>query len=176
MAMRRIFWGFCRNCFLMSPLHYLSIPILASNSRRYSYSKKRLPAITDTGSCRLRVSVIQGVANFPHHWYAESPTPRITDKRSRRLPASPIRRVGYWIFLKKTLRIVVDSPYRRRLPAPVIRWVTDSPYRRVGESPTPRITDTESRRLRVCRRLRGSWESLFKEKINLVSIFRAFNG
>jgi hypothetical protein len=24
MAMRRIFWGFCRNRFLMSPLHYLS--------------------------------------------------------------------------------------------------------------------------------------------------------
>jgi hypothetical protein len=24
MAMRRIFWGFCRNCFLIDPLHYLS--------------------------------------------------------------------------------------------------------------------------------------------------------
>jgi hypothetical protein len=24
MAMRRIFWGFCRNWFLIDPLHYLS--------------------------------------------------------------------------------------------------------------------------------------------------------
>jgi hypothetical protein len=26
MAMRRIFWGFCRNWFLIDPLHYLSSP------------------------------------------------------------------------------------------------------------------------------------------------------
>ncbi len=91
--------------------------------------EKRLPAITDTGSCRLRISVIQGVANSPHHWYAESPTPRITDTRSRQLPASPIRRVGYWIFLKKTLRI--DDTESRR--------VADSVYHRYGESTTPCI-------------------------------------
>jgi hypothetical protein len=26
MAMRRSFWGFCRNWFLIDPLHYLSSP------------------------------------------------------------------------------------------------------------------------------------------------------
>ncbi len=104
------------------------------------------------------------VANSPHHWYAESPTPRITYSRSQRLLASPIRRVGYWNFLKKTLCIYdMES---RWLPAPVIRWVADSrviesesrrlsvslicgvddfTYHWVGESITPRIGDTGSR-------------------------------
>ncbi len=35
--------------------------------------------------------MIRGVANSPHHWYAESPSPRITDTWSRRLPASTPR-------------------------------------------------------------------------------------
>ncbi len=148
--MRRIFWSFCRNWFLMSPLHYLS----SRSDFGFEFAEififeKRLPAITDTGIRRLHVSVIRGVVNAslirgvadsPHHWYAESATPHITDMQSRRLPTSPIRRVA-WIFLKKTLRI--DDTERSRLPAPVIRWVADSPYRWVGESPTPRITDTE---------------------------------
>ncbi len=103
-AVRRIFWVFCRNWFLMS----------------------------DTGSRQLPASL-----------YVESPTPRITDMRSRRLPASPIRSVGYWIFLKKSLRI--DDTESHRLPTPVIRWVADSPYHWVGESLTPRISDTGSR-------------------------------
>jgi hypothetical protein len=94
----------------------------------------------------FRVSVIRGVANSPHHWYAESQTLRITDTWSRRLPASPIRRVGYWMFKKKTLCIIdMES---RWLPAPVVRRVADSPYRWVGESPTPRIIESGSRRLR----------------------------
>jgi hypothetical protein len=153
--MRRIFWSLCRNWFLMSPLHCLS-------SRSYFGFE-----FADIFVFKKR--------------YAESPTPHITDTRSRRLPASPIRRVGYWIFLKKTLRI--DDTESRRLPPPVIRWVADSPYRWVGESPTLRITDTESRLLRVSlsrgvNDFADRWygESLFKEKINLVSIFRAFNG
>ncbi len=113
-----------------------------------------------------------------YHRSGVSPTPRITDTRSRRLPASSIRRVGYWIFVKKTLRIENDMK-SRRLPAPVIRWVTDSPYRwvadsayhRYRESTIPHIVESGSRRLRgsVIR------ESLFEEKINLVFIFRAFN-
>ncbi len=129
--MRRIFWGFCRNCFLMSPLHYLS----SRSDFGFEFAEififeKRLPAITDSG-------------NSPHYWNVESPTPRFTATRSRRLPASPIRRVGYWIFWKKTLRI--DDAKCRRLSAPVIWWVADSPYRWVRESTTPRIGDTGSR-------------------------------
>ncbi len=129
---------------------------------------------------RLRVSVIRGVANSPHHWYAEAPTLPITETQSRRLHASPMRRVVYWICSKKTLRI--DDTESRQLPAPEIRWVADSPYHWVGELPTPLITNTESRWLRISlsRGIDDSadrWygESLFKEKINLLSIFRALN-
>ncbi len=177
--MRRIFWGFCRNWFLTSPLHYLSGRFdFGFKFAEIFVFEKRLPAISDTGSRRLCVSVIRGVANSPHHWYAESPTPCITDTRSQRLPASPIQRVGYWFFKKKTL--CIDDTESRRLPSPVIRWVADSPYRWVGESPTLRITDTESRRLRISgvddSVDRWYGESLFKEKINLVLIFRTFNG
>jgi len=44
--MRRIFWGFCRNRLLMSPLHYCTfqaVPIFASNLRRYLSSKNDSP-------------------------------------------------------------------------------------------------------------------------------------
>ncbi len=135
--MRQIFWDFCRNWFLMSPLHYLS----GRSDFSFKFAeifvfKKRLPAITDTGRRRLRVSVIRGVAKSPHHWYAESPTSRITDTQSQWLPASPIRRVSYWIFEKK-------------LSVPMIRRVVDSPHQWYGESLTPRIVESESCRLRV---------------------------
>jgi hypothetical protein len=84
---------------------------------------------------------IQPTRNFTV--FIESPTPRITDTRSRRLPASPIRRVGHWIFLKKPLRI--DDTESRRLPVSLSRRVADSAYRWVGESTTLRIGDTGSR-------------------------------
>ena len=83
---------------------FQAVPILASNLRRYSYSKNDFP-----------LSPLQRVADSAYHWYGESPTPCITDTRSRWLPASPIQRVGYWIFLKKTLCIddtEVDSPHQ----------------------------------------------------------------
>jgi hypothetical protein len=147
--MRRISWGLSRNWFLMRPLHYLS-------SRSYFgfefaeifVFEKRLPAFTDMGSRRLRVSLIQGVANSPHHWYAESPTPRITDTPSRRLPASPIWRVVYLKFLKENslYRYAESSTPRtsdtasRRLPV-LLSWrVADSVYHRYRESTTPSMT------------------------------------
>jgi hypothetical protein len=168
--MRRIFWGFAEIGSSWVPCTtFQAVPILATNLRRYSYSKNDSP-----------LSPLRRVADSAYHWYRESPTPRITDTRSRWLPASPIRRVGYWIFLKKTL--CSDDTESRWLPTPVIRWVADSLYRWVGESPTPHITNTESRRLHVSGSQgvddsadRWNGESLFKEKINLVSIFRAFN-
>ncbi len=56
--MRRIFWGFCRNWFLMSPLHYLS----SRSDFGFEFAEififeKRLPAITDMGSPRLRITL-----------------------------------------------------------------------------------------------------------------------
>ncbi len=146
--MRRIFWGFCRNWFLMSSLHYLS----SRSDFGFKFAEififeKRLSAITDTGSRRLRVSLIRGVGNSTHHWYVESPTLRITESRLLN-------------FFKE-----------------------NSPYPWYGELLTPRTSDTVSRRLPILlsRRVADSayqWyrESLFKEKINLVTIFRAFNG
>jgi hypothetical protein len=66
--MRQIFWGFCRNWFLMSPLHYLS----GRSDFGFEFTEifvfeKRLPAITDTGSHRLPVLLSRGVDDSPHH-------------------------------------------------------------------------------------------------------------
>ncbi len=93
---------------------------------------------------------------FAEIFVFEKRVPAITNTGSRQLPASPIRRVGYWIFKEKTL--CIDDTKSRRLPAPVIRWIADSPFRWVGESPsayhrygesmTPRIVESGSRRLR----------------------------
>jgi hypothetical protein len=88
--------------------------------------QKPLPAITDTGSRRLHVSVIRRVADSLHHRSGESPTPCITETRSRRLPASLIRGVG-------------DSPhhrygesaiefFKRKFSVAMIRRVVDSPH------------------------------------------------
>jgi hypothetical protein len=42
--MRRIFWGFCRNWFLIDAYTtFRAVPILASNLRRYSKSKNDSP-------------------------------------------------------------------------------------------------------------------------------------
>jgi hypothetical protein len=127
--MRRIFWGFCRLSLSLSSRSYFGFKFA-----EILVIEKRLPAITDTGSRRLRVSVIQGVANSPQYWYAETPTPHITDTRSRQLPASPIWRVSY---------------FQRKLSVSMIRRVVDSPHQWYGELPTPRIVESESRRLRV---------------------------
>ncbi len=135
--MRQIFWGFCRNWFLTSPLHYLS----GRSDFGFEFAdifvfEKRLPAITNTGSCWLSVSVILGVTDSPYCWIGESTTPRITYTRSRQLPASPIRRKE-------------NSLYRwygeSSTPPLVLRWVAGSLYYWVGESQTPRIGDMGSR-------------------------------
>ncbi len=140
MARRQIFWGFFKNWFLMSPLHYHSsrsdfgfqfaeIFVIKKKTPRFRrYGESPTARIIDTGSRQIPASLISGVADSPHHWYAESATPRITNTESR------------------LLHFFKDNTESHGLPAPVIRWVADSPYRWVGESPTPRITDMESRR------------------------------
>ncbi len=142
--MRRIFWGFCRNWFLMSPLHYPS----SCSDFSFEFAEififvKRLPASLIRGVAnsqhhgygemaieffkrKLSVSMIQRVVDSPHQWYGESLTPCIVESENRRLRVLPIRRVD------------------------------DSSYRWVRESMTPRIGNTR--------------ESLFKEKKNLVWI------
>ncbi len=145
--MRRIFWDFCRNWFLMSPLHYLS----SRSDFGFEFAEifvfeKQLPAITNTGIRGLHVSSIQGVGDSPHHWYAESPTPHITDTRSRRLPASLIRGVGespHHQYRKSAIEFL-----KRKLSVSMIRRVDDSAYHRYGESTAPRIVESGSRWLR----------------------------
>ncbi len=130
---------------------FRAVPILASNSRRYSYSKNDSPLSPMRG---VAISLSWGVDDSPHHWYAESATPRAIDTESRllnffkrKLSVSMIRRVidspHQWYGESVTLRIVESES--RRLPAPVIRRVDDSAYRWVGESTTQRIGDTGSR-------------------------------
>jgi hypothetical protein len=112
--MRRVFWGFCRIWFFMSPLHYL--PGHSDFGFKFKeIFEKRLPAITDMGSRRLPVSLsrgfddspqlIRGVTDSLHHRYGE---------------------------------LAIEF-FKRKLSVSMI-W-------RVGESPTPRIPDMESRRL-----------------------------
>ncbi len=94
-----------------------------------------------------RITDIHGVGNSPHHWYAESATPRITDMESRLLN-----------FFKRKLSVsmirrVVDShtsdTVSRRLPVSLSRRVADFACHRYGESTTPHIIESGSRRLRV---------------------------
>jgi hypothetical protein len=69
-----VFWGFCRNWFLMSPLDYLSgHSNFGFELAEIFVFEKRLPAITDTESRllnffkrKLSVSMIQRVVDSPH--------------------------------------------------------------------------------------------------------------
>ncbi len=72
---------------------FRAVPILALNSRRYSYSKNDFP--------RLLASLILGVGDSPHHRYGESAiefflkkTLCIDGTESRRLSAPVIRWVA----------------------------------------------------------------------------------
>jgi hypothetical protein len=55
--MRRIFWGFCRNWFLIDPLHYLS----SRSDFGFEFTEKRLPD-----------SAIGGVGDSPTRRVGES--------------------------------------------------------------------------------------------------------
>ncbi len=107
------------------------------------------PRITDTRSRRLPVG------DSPYQQYAESTTQRLNDMGSGDSPcqryaeSTTLCIIDTAIFLSKNS--IADSPYQwcgsRRLRVSVMRRVVDFPYRWDGESPTPRIVDTESRPL-----------------------------
>ncbi len=137
METNRIFRGFCINRFVIGPLHHIS----SRSDFGFKFSEiflfeKRLPD-----------STIWGVADSLYQQYAESATLQLNDTGSWRLSASLIRGVK-------------DSPhhrygelaiefFKRRLAVTVIRRVVNSGYRWYGESPTPRIVESGSRRLRL---------------------------
>ncbi len=147
--MKRIFWGFCRNWFLMSPLNYRS----SRSDFGFEFVEifvfeKRLSSITDMVSRRLRISVIHGVANSPHHWYADHRYGEsVIEFFKRKLSVSMIRRVfdslQQWYGESPTPRIVESES--RWLRVSLIWRVDDSTFRWVGELTTSRIGDTGSR-------------------------------
>jgi hypothetical protein len=156
--MRRIFWGFCRNWFLMSRLHYLSgRSYFGFEFAEIFVFEKRLP-----------LSPIQGVTDSTYHWYAESPTPLITESATPCITDTESRLLNFlkenslyrWCGESSTPR--TSDTVSRRLPVLFSKRDADSVYSWVEELMTPRVSDMGSR--------------YFKEKINLVSIFRTFNG
>ncbi len=98
--------------------------------------KKLTPAINDTRSRRLCVSVLQKVANPPYcdtafHWLNDSQKWGFT----------------YRFYFWKTL--CIDDTEKCWLSVSVIRWVVDSPYCVIWGLVTPRIIDKGSRRFRT---------------------------
>jgi hypothetical protein len=149
--MRRIFWGFAEIGSSWVPYTtFRAVPILASNSRRYSYSKKDSPlspirGVSDFAYQWYGESPTPRIADSPHHWYAESATPRITDTESRLLnffkENSPYR----WYGESSTPR--TSDTVSCRLPISLSLRVADYAYHRYGESTTLRIVESVSQRL-----------------------------
>jgi hypothetical protein len=138
------------------------IRILKTTPCYHRYRESLTPRISDTGSRQLFASLIREVANSPHHWYAESETPRITDTQSRLLKFLKENSLYQWYGEWPTPR--TSDTVSRWLPVSLSRRVADSAYHRSLSQGVDNSADW--------------WygESLFQEKINLVLIFRTFNG
>ncbi len=145
MAIRQIFWGFCRNWFLMSPLHYLS------GRSDFGFEFAEIFVFENHSP----LSPIRGVTDSPYRWigesttpwYADSATPRITDTESRLLNFLKENSLYRWYGESSTPR--TSDTVSRRLPVSLSQRVADSAYHRFGESTTPRIVESGSRRLCV---------------------------
>jgi hypothetical protein len=96
MAMRRIFWGFCRNWVLIDPLHYLS----SRSAFGFEFAEifvieKRLP---DSASRRIGDSPNRRVGESAFECLkeklGESESRRLPDSANRGVTNSPTQRVG----------------------------------------------------------------------------------
>ena len=150
--MGRIFWGFCRNRFLMSPLHYLSDRSdFGFEFAEIFVFEKRLPdsmirGVGDSPTQQYGESATltkRGVGDSPTHRYGESTTLRITDTASFLLKNSIANSLYRWCGESLTPRI--SDAESRWLPVSLSRRVADSAYCWYGESPTPRIVESGSR-------------------------------
>ncbi len=122
--MRRIFWGFCINWFLIDPLHYLSSRSnFGSEFTEIFLNEKRLPD-----------STIRRVGDSPTRWVGESATLRLGESGSRWLANLASRGAGFWMFKRQ-----LGESESRQLPDSASRGVANSPTQRVGESLTPRL-------------------------------------
>ncbi len=167
MAMRRIFWGFCRNwsheslTLPFEPVRFLlrirrdirirkttrplsTIRGVADSAYQW-YGESPTPRITETRSRWLPTSLICGVADSPHHWYAESATPRITDTENRLLNFLKENFLYRWY--RETLTPRTSDAVSLRLPVS-LSWGV-SAHHWYGESPTSRIVESESPWLRI---------------------------
>ncbi len=82
--MRQIFWGFCRNWFLINPLHYiLSHSDFGFKLAEIFIIKKLLP---DSVSRRLSDTANRGVGDSPTRGVVESATLQLGKSGSRQLP------------------------------------------------------------------------------------------
>jgi len=99
--MRRIFWGFCRNRFQMSRLHYLSSRSnFAIEFAEIFLIKKRqdkIPYGYNFFKPLNKSMVIRSVVG-------ESSTLRLVESESRRLPDSPSRRVVFRLRISPQIR------------------------------------------------------------------------
>ncbi len=113
--MRRIFRGFCIKRFGIGPLHYIS----SRSDFCFEFAEififeNRLPAITDTGSRRLSVSVIRVIADSSYRWVGESTTPHIGESGSRYLIKISTR--------KKNIFRPLCVPVIAGIPCPSCCW------------------------------------------------------
>jgi hypothetical protein len=106
--MRRIFWGFFRNWFLIDPLNYLSSRFdFGFEFAEIFIIEKRLPDSASRGvgdsptrrvgesafECLNENSASRRVGDAPTRLVGKSLTPRLGESESRRLPDSPSRGV-----------------------------------------------------------------------------------
>ncbi len=161
--MNQFFRCFCINRFGLGPLHYLSsVPILASNSRRYSYSKIDSPHRWVGESTRLlgvsiffkplnnAIAILNYIPGlffvklvlYRHGLAIKSPENRHQINFSLNSDSS-----NHQSAESSTPRL--NNMQSRRLSVSLIRGIGDSPTHRYGESATHRITGAGSRRLSV---------------------------
>ncbi len=119
MAMRRIFWGFCRNWFFIDSLHYLS------SWSDFGFKFAEICVIEK----RLADSASWRVGDSPTRRVGESATLRLCQSGSRWLADSASWRVGFWMFQRK-----LGESGSRRLLDSASRGVANSPTRRAGKS------------------------------------------
>jgi hypothetical protein len=83
--MRRIFWGFCRNWFLIDPLPTLNFEPFRFwlRIRGDIRNRKTTPRLGESGSRLLSDSANRGVADSPTRRIGESLTPRLAESGSR---------------------------------------------------------------------------------------------
>ncbi len=129
-AMRQIFWGFCRDWFLMSSLHYLS----SHSEFGFAFAEilEIKKGLSDSLSRGVDNSPIRPVGESSNHKLGESANEFLKENSLHRWAGElPTPRLGESVSLQ-----VSDLPSQ---------WVVDFPTRQIGESVTLRLGKSVSR-------------------------------